>query len=69
MENPLNNFDPSEIDASTAAKLIKVYIDTVIRNGIVVMDTLGLKTHINGIMQDTDTGIKYEFTFKRIENP
>jgi hypothetical protein len=69
MENPLVGLDLSNIDHSTKEELIQTYVTSVVSNGIILMTSLGLITHIKGVAEDPYTNIRYEVSLKIISTP
>jgi len=69
MENPLEVLDLSDIDHSTKEELIESYVKSVVKNGIILMNSLGLTTHIKSVVEDPDTNIRYEVSLKIISTP
>ena len=69
MENPLEVLDLSDIDHSTKEELIETYVKSVVKNGIILMNSLGLTTHIKSVVEDPDTNIRYEVSLKIISTP
>lgn len=69
MENPLEGLDLSDIDHSTKEELIQTYVTSVVSNGIILMESLGLTTHIKSVVEDPYTNIRYEVSLKIISTP
>lgn len=69
MENPLENIDLSKIDDASKEELIETYVQSVVRNGVILMNSLGLTTHIKSVVEDPNTNIRYEISLKIISTP